>query len=320
MQLSLAPMEGITGYVYRNTFHRHFRCISRYYTPFLAPNQNHAFTSREKNDILPEHNEGICLIPQVLTSQPDDFLWAYRELRARGYEEVNLNLGCPSGTVVSKGKGAGFLARTDALEQFLDRIFSCTDGAVSLKTRLGLEEPEEFESLLDLFNRYPLRRLIIHPRVRTDFYRNRPRLEFFRQIYSRSLSPVVYNGDLFTSEDAGKVLSDCPGLEGLMFGRGILANPCLAEEILGGPPLEQERLRVFCQDLLDSYRAAIPEERNVLFKMKELWLYQIHLFTEHERYAKKIRKARSLAEYEAAVNALFAQQRLIPRAGYPGTP
>lgn len=116
-----APMEGITGYVYRSAHHALFPHVDRYFTPFLQPNQNHRFASRERNDVLPEHNKGITLIPQILTNRAEDFIWMAGELEALGYDEVNLNLGCPSGTVVTKYKGAGFLAKRKSWIRFSTR-------------------------------------------------------------------------------------------------------------------------------------------------------------------------------------------------------
>ena len=76
MDYLFAPMEGITGYVFRNAHHRHFHGIKTYYTPFISPNQTRKFTPRELNDVRPEHNEGVPVIPQILTNKADDILWA----------------------------------------------------------------------------------------------------------------------------------------------------------------------------------------------------------------------------------------------------
>ena len=137
-------MEGVTTWIYRAAYHRHFAPAVRYFTPFIAPNMNKGLNTRERNDVLPEHNEGQALIPQILTNRADYFLTTCRDLAELGYDEVNLNLGCPSGTVVSKGKGSGFLAHPDELDAFFDQVFAKKPLPVSVKTRLGYETPEEF--------------------------------------------------------------------------------------------------------------------------------------------------------------------------------
>ena len=149
MDYEFAPMEGITDWRYRRAHSRAFSGVDRYYMPFLSPGQGHAFTRREKEEIDPAHNAGVRVVPQLLTRRAEDFLWAAGELAARGYREVNLNLGCPSGTVTAKGKGAGFLARPEELEAFLDAIDAAAlPIATSVTTRLGRRREEEFSALL----------------------------------------------------------------------------------------------------------------------------------------------------------------------------
>ena len=198
MQYYFAPLEGVTGSEFRRAHHRWFPGVDAYYMPFLSPTQDHVFTQRELRNVLPEHNQGFRAVPQLLTKNADDFLWCAGELAAMGYDEVNLNLGCPSGTVVAKGKGAGLLGAPEALDQMLDRIFSGSPVAVSLKTRLGLEEPEEFARLLEIFGRYPVSLLIVHPRVRKDFYRHPVRMEYFEQAVDTYSGPLCFNGGLVT--------------------------------------------------------------------------------------------------------------------------
>lgn len=227
----MAPMEGITGYVYRNAYHRYFSPMDKYVTPFIVPNQNRSLKSRELNDILPEHNKGMNVVPQILTNQAQDFLWCAEKMGELGYGEVNLNLGCPSGTVVSKGRGAGFLKDTNQLDQFLEEVFSKTSQQISIKTRLGMHDEDEFEKLMEIFNRYPLKELIIHPRVREDYYKNQPRLDGFAYGLEKSRCPVCYNGNVFQTEDFLKIRTRFPEAEAMMLGRGLIANPGLAEQL-----------------------------------------------------------------------------------------
>lgn len=309
MNYYFAPMEGVTGYVYRNAHHAIFPGIDKYFTPFVSPNQNRCFTPREKRDILPENNRGICVVPQILTNRSDYFLRTMKELAAFGYQEVNLNLGCPSGTVVSKGRGAGFLEDADKLDAFFDEVFQKADlekMKISVKTRIGIEDAEEFEDLQKVFNRYPFVEVIIHPRVRSDFYKNQPNRQVFGEFLKESVNPVCYNGDIFTVSDAAELKAEFPELESIMCGRGLLSNPALVRELQGGETLKKEELHRFHDTLYESYRTLFaPDERSVLFKMKELWGYFITAFQGAERDVKKIKKAQHFAEYEAAVSHIF---------------
>ena len=321
MDCYFAPMEGITGYVFRNAHHRHYGKIRGYFTPFIAPNRSRKLTSREMNDILPEHNQGLSLVPQILTNRAEDFLWAAGKVQELGYEEVNLNLGCPSGTVVSKYRGAGFLAVSKELDSFLNTVseeLHRRGMRFSVKTRIGKNSPEEFEDLLQIFNQYPLERLIIHPRVQTDFYRGHPNLQVFEDAVRNSENPLCYNGDIFSAEDWIAFKERFPHVEAVMLGRGLLQNPALAEEIDRAaekgrkeegrkvlPKEEWERLKHFHDDVLNGYREAISGHRNVLFKMKELWTYLGEMFPGKERLLKKIKKAGRMEEYTEAVERIL---------------
>ncbi|MGL5438065.1 MAG: tRNA dihydrouridine synthase [Lachnospiraceae bacterium] len=315
----LAPMEGITGYVYRSAHHKIFPGADKYFTPFITPNQTRKLTSRELNDILPKHNQGMKTIPQIMTNRAEDFIWAAMRCSELGYQEINLNLGCPSGTVVAKGRGSGFLAEPLALDRFLCRVSTELDRCgirFSIKTRIGKDDPEEFEDLLAIYNRYPLEELIIHPRIQRDFYKNHPNMEIFAQAFKDSRNPVCYNGDLFNRELCRGFLHQQPDVSAVMLGRGVIANPALITELTTGEGLNKDRLAEFHELVLEGYREVIPGDRNVLFKMKELWFYLGGSFTDSSKHVKKIRKAGNILEYRLAAQRLFEELTLGEPAGY----
>ena len=305
MRLYVAPMEGVTGRVFRQVHHRHFPGADRYYMPFLSPGQEHHFTRRDLREILPGEDREIPAVPQLLTRRAEDFLWAAGELAAMGYRQVDLNLGCPSGTVTAKGKGAGFLARPEELDAFLEEVFSKAPLAVSVKTRLGMKDPEEFPRLLEIFDKYPIVELTIHPRVRTDFYKGAPRQTWFQWALDHSGLPLCYNGDLVGAQAVREAEAAWPAASALMVGRGIVADPSLFRRARGGPPLGREELRAYLDDLYESYAGAFQSRRNAMIRMKELWYYLMGLFEDDGKGAKGIRKARDTGEYEAQVERIF---------------
>ncbi|WP_312501156.1 tRNA dihydrouridine synthase [Lacrimispora sp.] len=315
MKYYFAPMEGITGYVYRNAHRKFFKQVDVYFTPFIVPTQNRKFTSREKNDFLPEHNVGLHVIPQILTNKGENFIWAAKELNQFGYEEVNLNLGCPSPTVVSKGRGSGFLGEPELLDIFLDQIFSSLDMKISVKTRIGKDSPEEFGRLMEIYNKYPIEQLIIHPRIQKDFYRNEPNWEVMKKAVSLSRNPLCYNGNLFSAEDYKEFTADFPSINSVMLGRGMVANPGLAGEMKNGEKMDKRQLKSFHDEVLKGYEEIMSGDRNVLFKMKELWAYMIQMFDGAEKHGKKIRKSQHLADYRAEVDSLFGELDLKESAG-----
>lgn len=305
MRVYFAPMEGITGYLYRQAHHRCFGGVDRYYMPFLSPGQGHRFTRRDLQDVLPEHNQGLRAVPQLLTKRSEDFLWCAGALADMGYGEVNLNLGCPSGTVAAKGKGSGFLAFPEALDRFLEEIFAAAPVKISVKTRLGVRDPDEFGPILEIYNKYPIAELTIHPRVQKDFYKNHVRLDHFAAALAACRCPVCYNGDLAAVSDCAACSARFPAAQALMLGRGLIADPALARKLRGGPGASREELRAFHDGLYRSYAAAFGSERNAMLRMKEVWFYLIHLFQDGERLSKRIKKAADPRDFEGAAAEIF---------------
>ena len=305
MKLYFAPLEGINGPQYRRIHHKHFSGVDKYYAPFISPTCDHLFTPKELRNLAPEHNIGIPLVPQLMSKNPEDVLWASGELFQMGYDEVNLNLGCPSGTVVAKGKGAGMLSDPEWLNEFLYQVFRKAEGNISVKTRLGMTDPEEFHRLLQIFSRYPISLLIIHPRVRSDFYKNPVKPEYFEQALICYEGPVCYNGGLYTSDSVRDFSSAHPSVEQIMLGQGLIANPALAQQSKGLGELKRETLQTFHDELFHEYLDVFHSARNTVYHMKELWFYMGRLFDGGEKLFKQIKKAQDTAAYESAVREIF---------------
>ena len=302
----MAPLESVTTWIYRQAHAKIYGRLDKYFIPFLEPHEKRDFKTRELQEILPEHNENIYVVPQILTNRSEGFIKLAKALKDWGYEEVNLNLGCPSKTVVTKGKGSGFLAKPEELERFLTEIFDALSGEVkiSVKTRIGKEDPEEFPALLKLFNKYPMEELIIHPRVQKDGYGNVPRLELYELAEKQSLNPLCYNGDLYTREQIRNFAERFPGTERLMFGRGFLRDPGLLYNEGKDPKDIFEKFWAFHDLVYEGYQERNMGDRNVLFKMKELWSYQVYQFSEPERLFKTFKKVQDCNEYEQMIRNL----------------
>ena len=302
----MAPLESVTTWIYRQAHAKIYGRLDKYFIPFLEPHEKRDFKTRELQEILPEHNENIYAVPQILTNRSEGFIKLAKALKDWGYEEINLNLGCPSKTVVTKGKGSGFLAKPEELERFLTEIFDALSGEVkiSVKTRIGKEDPEEFPVLLELFNKYPMEELIIHPRVQKDGYGNVPRLELYELAEKQSLNPLCYNGDLYTREQIRNFAERFQGTERLMFGRGFLRDPGLLYNEGKDSKDIFEKFWAFHDLVYEGYQERNMGDRNVLFKMKELWSYQVYQFSEPERLFKTFKKVQDCNEYEQMIRNL----------------
>lgn len=322
MKFYLAPMEGLTGFVFRNAYQKHFGDIDTYFTPFI---NNKKMNYKEIKDILPEHNKGMHVVPQILTNRAEDFLAIAKELGNYGYESVNLNLGCPSGTVVTKHRGAGFLTVPEELDHFLEEIFADCPLRISVKTRIGINDAGEWERILSIYEKYPMEELIIHPRVQKDFYNNTPDMDAFLYAVENSRHTLCYNGDICSVDDYKAWIQKMEGkdrehgsgstaqhTEHMMLGRGILKNPGLVGELMGHAPITKDQFHAFHDDVLKGYLDVMSGERNTLFRMKELWFYFAKYFTEPEKYVKQIKKTQRVAEYRVIVDNLFREQEWQP--------
>ena len=301
MQYYFAPLEGLTDSIYRRLHHEFFPGVDRYYTPFFSPTVHRAFTTRESRELPPADTAGFTVIPQLLTKVPEDFLWMTGVCRDLGYKEVNLNLGCPSGTVTAKGKGAGMLRNLEELDTFLHQIFTKTCLPISVKTRIGFHSPEEFAAILSVYNRYPICQLIIHPRVREAFYNGPVHMESFDLAVRKSKVPLCYNGSLRTKEELAAFSLAYPQVDSVMVGRGLIADPGLFTP--GGTT--SKALEKFHDALLDAYIAGFGSSRNAMFRMKENWRHWLCKFEDAEKLGKRLRKTTDVSEYKAIAREIF---------------
>lgn len=306
MNIYFAPLEGLTDRIYRNLHQQYFPSVDRYYTPFFSPTMHHCLTGKESRELTPASTLSVCTIPQILTKVADDFTWMAQKCAQLGYTEVNLNAGCPSGTVTAKGKGAGMLADSEGLDRFLDSIFSSAPLPISVKTRIGIEKPEEFEKILGVYNQYPIKELIIHPRVRKAFYAGDVHMESFRHAVQYSKNPVCYNGDLQSLDDIDTLKKAFPQVKSAMVGRGLIARPdMLCKEAAG-----TDKLVDFYETLLEEYLSAFGGAKNAMFRLKEHWHYLLPCFEGSEKLGKQLRKTTILQEYRNISKEILHLKRI----------
>ncbi len=301
MRYYFAPLEGLTDSIFRRLHHKYFPGVDQYYTPFFSPTVHRALTPREARELPPASSVDFCTVPQLLTKVPEDFLWMASQCLDLGYTEVNLNLGCPSGTVTAKGKGSGMLRDLDALDRFLEEIFSRHHIAISIKTRIGFTSEDEFPALLEIYNRYPVKELTVHPRIRSQFYSGTPDMDTFTYGVQNSKNPLCYNGDLRSLTDIDQIAQIYPQITAVMIGRGLLADPGMVTP----GKTDVKALEGFFAELLEEYLSAFGGSRNAMFRLKEHWGLLIRSFENSEKLAKRLRKTTDLGEYKAITAEIF---------------
>lgn len=309
MKFYFAPLDGVTGFIYRNAFAKFFGGPDKYFAPFISPCHNPKLKGKEIKDLLPENNYyDIYLVPQIMANNPEYFIKGAKQVAEMGYQEVNLNAGCPSGTVVSKGRGAGFLKDTYLMNQFFDEIFSKLDMKISVKTRIGLMDAGEFEEIMDVYNKYPFEEVIVHPRTRVQLYQGIPDMNAFQYAYEHSKNSLCYNGNIFTVEDYKNISSQyC--LDSIMLGRGLLRNPNLVNEIKDNQvkALSKEMIRQFHDRIYEDFKEEMSSDKHLLNKMIEMWNYLSFLSKDQHKCAKIIRKAQNVYKYECGVDKIFEE-------------
>ncbi len=303
MNLYFAPLEGITTYIYRNTHAQMFGGCDEYYAPFIVPSDDEKITKKSLKDILPENNNHKLKV-QVLTNRSESFLKFEENIRELGYDEVNINLGCPSGTVVSKGRGAGFLKDTDALDKFFTEIFEKTKLKISVKTRIGFYSGDEMEDLLGIYNKYPLTELIVHSRVREDYYKGIPNVKVFDFTYANSKNLLCYNGNIFSVGDYKRIVEKYSDIGSVMIGRGAIANPAIFREIRGGSKLTTDEVVCFTEKLASNYNGILKSETFTLHKLKETWTYMLQNYPDDKKVAKALKKSNKISEFLKVINEL----------------
>jgi len=307
MEYEVAPLEGITDAVYRRTHAKYYPGAARYYTPFISPTMHHIFTPQELRELVPENNPGLKLVPQLLGRNASDLLWAAQELADMGYTEMNLNLGCPSGTVVSKRKGAGLLACPEELDMLLHVLFSAAPLKISIKTRLGMESPEEFSHLLSIYNQYPVCRLIVHARTRAELYTGHTHWECFAEALQNTSIPLSYNGDLFTTEDVTCFHERFPSVDCVMLGRGLIADPAMIVTLRGGTS-ELSTLRALHDDLCREYIRVFGDRNSAMHRMKAIWAHLLPRLPGGEAHRKRLVKTRRWEDFLTAAEEILAQE------------
>lgn len=313
--LSLAPFQGITDVVYRNVFKKHFGGIDKYYTPFFTGIQKDNSKSLRGEEISPEFNDVNTVVPQILSNTAEEIIRFANQCKSMGYPEFNLNMGCPFPRVANKTRGCGLMADPARTIKMLNDVFEQIDGIkFSIKCRLGYYDDEEIMAFVDTFNTLNFSEIIIHPRIGKQMYTGEASLEKFLELVPLINKPLVYNGDIFTTDRYNTILSSLSFLSSsIMLGRGLLTNPFLAEEIksIDNQQDKKQRLHNFVVDLYINRLHHAGGSPKIIGSMKELWKYMMNIFDDPQNVWRKVKKVNHLDEYEIAVEDIFNQHNLL---------
>ncbi len=309
--LYLAPLRGLTEALFREILTCHFGGFDAAVAPFITPQKKSLYEDKQIRDVLPENNPNLPVIPQLLHTDPEDFLVLARRLADLGYRHINWNLGCPAPMVARKKRGSGLLPYPEEILDLLTRIMTKLEIKLSIKTRLGFNNHAETRALLPQLDQFPLKEIIIHARLGKQLYKGVTDPDGFAVCRQLSRHTLTYNGDINDIETFRLLADRFPTVNRWMIGRGALSNPFLAEEIKGFPPQSTEekkkRLYNFHDELFRRYTERLAGPSHLLGRVKHLWLYLIASFPGNKKLLKKILKSHTPAGYRETVEELFAK-------------
>ncbi len=310
MRLILAPLQDVTGYLFRNVWQRYFEGLDEGVTPFLPAVTGLKVRRCHLRDVLPEHQDGMMtLVPQLMGSEAEAILRTTEAIAGLGYREVNLNMGCPSATVTKKRRGCGLLPFPDMVDRLLDHVMPHLALPLSVKIRLGMHSKDEVWPIIKVFNNYPLHRIIVHPRLGVQQYDGEPDHQAFAQMMQATQHHLVYNGDINTLEYFKGLQHRFAGVDDWMLGRGVLMNPFLPGMIKGAsmvsPQEAKHHLFSFQQELMGAYGEAGLRPERIAAKTKEYWFYFSHWFKEQETIWYRISRSTKPQEIKTAISEAF---------------
>jgi tRNA-dihydrouridine synthase len=304
-----SPLQGFTDFRFRNAFHKHFGGIDTFYSPYIKLNGKLAVKGSYERDILPENNSTLEVIPQIITNDAEEFLFVAKYVQQFGYKELNWNLGCPYPMVAKCGMGSGLIKNTDQIEHILKRVHNETDIIVSMKMRMGYENPTEILDVFPILEQYPIKNIAIHARIGKQLYKGGVDLDSFQKCLDTSKQKIYYNGDITSVAKFNELQERFPSIDHWMIGRGLIADPFLPSMIKNNtteyPKNRLEIFEAFHDEIYREYDAYLQGPTPIRMKMLGFWEYFSESFSNPQKTFKKIKKAGNSKNYEAAVKEIF---------------
>lgn len=314
MSLTLlsSPLQGFTDYRFRNAFQHYFGGIDTFYSPYIKLNGKLAIKGSYERDILPENNTTLEVIPQIITNDAEEFLFVANYVQQLGYKELNWNLGCPYPMVTKCGMGSGLIRNTTQIEHILQRVHEETNIIVSMKMRMGYENPTEILDVFPILEQYPIKNIAIHARIGKQLYKGGVDLDSFQKCLDHTKHKIYYNGDITSVEKLRMMQDRFPSIDHWMIGRGLISDPFLPSMIKNNtteyPKNRLEIFESFHDTIYHDYDAYLSGPTPIRMKMLGFWEYFSESFSNPQKTFKKIKKAGNSKNYEAAVKEIFRNE------------
>ena len=304
-----APLQGATDFDFRKALAESFGGIDKYFIPYLSYGKGREIKKSQLREVFPKNNESLPVVPQVLFSDHAELFDLVSILIDYGYEEINLNLGCPYPMATNKGRGAAWLEKPEDLNEILQQLYAKGFPAkFSVKMRAGMTNDRDAQAIFGVLNQFPLEELIFHPRKASQMYDGKANPQLFVEAISVVKHPMVYNGDILSVDGFQEIQSLLPEQDSWMIGRGLVTNPALAAQLKGEvfePKALRKQMREFHDQLLEGYSARLQGDGHIVMKMSQFWAYFSQSFENPHKAMKLVKKSSSLLKYNAAVTEIF---------------
>lgn len=308
-----SPLQGFTDFRFRNAFHKYFGGIDTFYSPYIKLNGKLVVKGSYERDILPENNSTLQVIPQIITNDAEEFLFVAKYVKQLGYNELNWNLGCPYPMVAKSGMGSGLICNTGRIDEILERAHNETDIIVSMKMRMGYDNPSEILDVFPILEKYSIKNIAIHARIGKQLYKGGVDLDSFQKCLDVSKHKLYYNGDITSVEKFRMLKERFPSIDHFMIGRGLIADPFLPSMIKNNtteyPKNRFEIFEEFHDTIYRDYDAYLQGPTPIKMKMLGFWEYFSESFSNPQKTYKKIKKAGNSKHYEEAVREIFKSER-----------
>jgi tRNA-dihydrouridine synthase len=310
MKLYLAPVQGFTNSTFRSYIVQANGNVTKVFSPFVDAKRYRKEGEKVLKDIVKSIGSNQPLIPQVLGSNSEEICAVLKHFKELGFEEANINMGCPFPPVATKQMGSGLIPFPEKIDEILNAAFQ-VGIKISVKIRLGWTSSDELETVIPILNKYDLTEVVIHPRIGKQQYKGEVDLDAFERYAKMLKAPVGYSGDICTVEQLENLKAKFPFVDSWMIGRGAISNPIIFKAIEGAEPSRKEvalAVKQLHNLLFEEFSVTLSGPSHLMNKIKPYWDYfEVVFLPDLKQLVKKTVKAGTVANYQAAANDLFAK-------------
>lgn len=310
-----SPLQGFTDFRFRNAFHHYFGGIDTFYAPYIRLQGKMVIKNSYQLDLAPENNSTLTIIPQVITNDPDEFVFVAKYVQSLGYKELNWNLGCPYPMVTKSGMGSGLICQPARIQEVLTKAHNETDIVVSMKMRMGYENAAEILDTFSVLDQFPLKSIAIHARIGKQLYKGPVDLEAFEKCVTGTRHKLYYNGDITSVAAFKKIEERFPTIDHYLIGRGLIADPFLPNMIKNNtttyPKDRWDIFMAFHNTIYQNYDAYLSGPTPIRMKMLGFWKYFAETTSQPQKTFKAIKKATTPNKYREAVSQIIRTEKRI---------